>query len=116
MRIIRTFGLVGLCLFVLLTFAGTALAEPQTTCPVMGGKINKEIYVDYQGQRIYFCCEACPPEFKKDPEKYLAKLKDLGQEPEKIEQGEKEKKKEREMPEHNMDMSEHHMDTPEHKE
>jgi YHS domain-containing protein len=46
----------------------------QKTCPVMGGAINKDIYVDYEGRRIYFCCEACPPVFQKDPAKYLAKV------------------------------------------
>ncbi len=89
MRIIKTFGLAVLCLFVLLNFAGSALAEPQTTCPVMGGKINKEkeIYADYQGQRVYFCCEACREPFTKDPEKYLAKMQKMGQEPEVIGEG-----------------------------
>ena len=33
--------------------------EPQTACPVMGLKIDKDIYVDYGGKRIYFCCQAC---------------------------------------------------------
>jgi RND family efflux transporter MFP subunit len=46
----------------------------QTTCPVMDGQpIKKDVYVDYQGQRIYFCCPDCPEKFKADPEKYLAK-------------------------------------------
>ncbi len=90
MRSIKSFGLAVFCLFVLFNFAGTALAAPQTECPVMGGKINKDIYVDYQGQRIYFCCEACPPKFKEDPEKYLAKMKEMGQEPEVIDQSKKE--------------------------
>jgi YHS domain-containing protein len=81
---LKTFSLAGLCLLMLLSFAGSALAEPQTTCPVMGGKINKEIYADYQGKRIYFCCAACPSQFKKDPEKYLAKLKEMGVEPEAV--------------------------------
>ena len=53
-------------------------AEAQTKCPVMGGKINKEVYVDYQGSRIYFCCPACMDKFKADPEKHLKKLKDQG--------------------------------------
>lgn len=48
----------------------------QTQCPVMGYTPNKELYTDYQGKRIYFCCASCPEEFKKDPEKYLQKLKD----------------------------------------
>ena len=33
----------------------------QTVCPVMGGVINKDLYVDYKGKRIYFCCPDCPP-------------------------------------------------------
>jgi len=73
-----------LSLFLLLSIATGAFAAPQTTCPVMGGNINKEIYADYKGERIYFCCMGCPPEFKKNPEKYLKKLKEMGQEPEKI--------------------------------
>lgn len=52
--------------------ATTAIA--QKICPVMGGPINPKIYVDYQGRRVYFCCNACPEAFKKDPEKYLQKL------------------------------------------
>ena len=43
----------------------------QKTCPVMGGAINKEIFADYNGRRIYFCCNGCPDTFKKDPEKYV---------------------------------------------
>jgi YHS domain-containing protein len=50
----------------------------QTTCPVMGGKIDKEIFTDYDGKRIYFCCKGCPPEFAKDPAKYVKKLEDEG--------------------------------------
>jgi len=48
--------------------------SPQTKCPVMGMPINKDIHLDYQGQRIYFCTPDCPAEFKKDPEKYFAKI------------------------------------------
>ncbi|HUT37359.1 MAG TPA: hypothetical protein VNE39_28005, partial [Planctomycetota bacterium] len=29
---------------------------PQTTCPVMGGKIDRKLFVDYEGKRIYVCC------------------------------------------------------------
>jgi YHS domain-containing protein len=46
----------------------------QTVCPVMGGKINPDIYVDHNGRRVYFCCKACVEQFKEEPEKYLKKL------------------------------------------
>ena len=57
---------------------------PQKTCPVMGNPIDKSIFVDYQGKRVYFCCAMCPPKFEQDPEKYLKKLKEMGEAPEKI--------------------------------
>jgi len=46
----------------------------QKLCPVTGDPIDPKIYIDYNGRRVYFCCEMCPPVFKKDPEKYLKKL------------------------------------------
>ncbi|HBG26113.1 MAG TPA: hypothetical protein DDX75_03355 [Phycisphaerales bacterium] len=46
----------------------------QTTCPVMGGPINKDIFVEYQGKKVYFCCAGCIEQFNKEPEKYLPKL------------------------------------------
>ena len=50
------------------------VAGEQTTCPVMGGPINKTIFVEYQGKKVYFCCDGCPDVFKADPAKYIAKL------------------------------------------
>ncbi len=50
----------------------------QTVCPVMGGEIDKTIFADYQGQRVYFCCNGCPPAFKKDPAKFITKMEKEG--------------------------------------
>jgi YHS domain-containing protein len=52
--------------------------KPQALCPVLGGNVDKNVYADYQGKRIYFCCQGCDAEFKKDPEKYMKNLKDEG--------------------------------------
>ncbi|MGP8051048.1 MAG: YHS domain-containing protein [Desulfobaccales bacterium] len=68
-------------LVVLALAAGPVLAaesQPQTVCPVLGGNIDKKVFTDYQGKRIYFCCAGCPAEFKKDPEKYLKKMEAEG--------------------------------------
>ena len=46
----------------------------QTTCPIMGGAIDKNIFTEYKGKKVYFCCAGCEEKFKKEPEKYLAKL------------------------------------------
>lgn len=54
-----------------------SLSGPQTTCPVMDGKmINTRLYVDYAGSRIYVCCVPCVKAVRKNPEKYLRKLLD----------------------------------------
>jgi len=58
--------------------ADKSAAKPQTTCPVSGQPIDKNVHVDYQGQRIYFCCPKCPAEFRKDPEKNFAKFQTEG--------------------------------------
>ncbi len=55
-----------------------AEGKPQTVCPVLGGNVNKEIYADYKGKRIYFCCAGCDAEFKKDPEKFMKKMQEQG--------------------------------------
>ncbi len=47
----------------------------QTTCPVMeGNPINKDLFVEYKGKKVYFCCKGCEEKFLADPEKYVAKL------------------------------------------
>ena len=48
--------------------------EQQKLCPVMGGAINKELFIEYKGKKVYFCCPGCEAEFLKDPEKYIDKL------------------------------------------
>jgi YHS domain-containing protein len=51
-----------------------AQVAEQTTCPVMGGAIDKTIFVEYKGKKVYFCCKDCVDKFKADPEKYVSKL------------------------------------------
>ena len=53
--------------------AVAAIVE-QTTCPVMGGAINKAIFTEYKGKKVYFCCSPCKEKFEQEPEKYIAKL------------------------------------------
>lgn len=55
-----------------------AQGKAQATCPVMGGPINREVFADHEGKRVYFCCPDCIEAFKKEPQKYLKKLQDDG--------------------------------------
>ena len=55
----------------------TAKPYPLDYCLVSGDKIGemgKPIVIVYHGQEIKFCCSDCPPQFNKDPEKYMKKL------------------------------------------
>jgi len=72
---------LGISIILLLVFAffsvkyvGRAEELTNETCPVMGGKVNPEIFTEYKGQKVYFCCPGCLPMFKKNPEKYVEKL------------------------------------------
>jgi len=58
----------------------------QSLCPVMGNAINKDVFTDYNGMRIYFCCGGCDGTFLEDPDKYLDQMKSEGVVPEKIDE------------------------------
>lgn len=46
---------------------------PKIECPVMGGEAKKEVFTEYRGGKIFFCCPDCVDEFKKHQDKYAAK-------------------------------------------
>ena len=54
------------------------MVEEETYCPIMGGKINKKLYVDHAGKRIYVCCAGCLGKVKKDPAKIIKQLEAQG--------------------------------------
>ena len=42
-----------------------------TVCPVSGDKVgNSKLTEVYQGKISHFCCDDCPKDFKKNPEKF----------------------------------------------
>jgi YHS domain-containing protein len=61
-------------------FAGllaTGCGKPRTEtgqkmCPVMAKEVNPKVFTEYEGRKIYFCCEQCKADFAKDPKKYVA--------------------------------------------
>jgi YHS domain-containing protein len=52
--------------------------KAQATCPVMGNAVDRSLYADHEGKRVYFCCAMCIGKFKEDPEKYIRRLEDQG--------------------------------------
>lgn len=54
------------------------VASTQTKCPIMGGKINKNLSVDVQGKRIYVCCAGCIKKVKADAAQIIKKFENDG--------------------------------------
>lgn len=72
---------IGMATLVVLAGVGGASAEdtapPVTnaTCPVTTTEpIDPNVWTDYEGQRVFFCCNGCKKQFLEAPEKYLAAL------------------------------------------
>lgn len=56
------------------TTTATNAVKHQTVCPVMGGAVNKQLYVDFDGKRIYVCCSGCIDAVKKDAAATIRKM------------------------------------------
>jgi YHS domain-containing protein len=53
-----------------------AKAKLVIKCPVSGEPVDSmggKVAADFEGGKVYFCCDKCPPAFKKDTAKYTAK-------------------------------------------
>ncbi len=53
-------------------------AMTQTLCPIMENDIDKKIFADHKGKRVYFCCPPCIDKFNSDPDTYIDKLEAAG--------------------------------------
>ncbi len=50
-----------------------------TYCPVMPDmQTNPDIFTNYKGKRVFFCCSNCKAAFGRNPEKYLGQLPQFG--------------------------------------
>ena len=54
--------------------AKKAEAIANKACPVTGEPVDKNVTYEYKGKVYGFCCPMCIEEFKKDPEKPIAKM------------------------------------------
>ena len=59
--------------------AGTSVAGYSLdVCVVSGeklGSMGAPHVIKHEGTEVRFCCDACVPEFNKDPDKYIAMIK-----------------------------------------
>ena len=58
--------------------SGDDVAKAQQFCPVMGGPVSHDLYVDAEGKRIYVCCQACVTAVKVNPHKYIEQMEASG--------------------------------------
>jgi YHS domain-containing protein len=73
---------------------GILFENVQTICPVSGEKLEKKSsYTDYEGRRVFFCCDGCKGPFKEDPQQYLSRLDAPAEKVEKPEAEEKDEHK-----------------------
>lgn len=80
--------IVGIMIGGLLAGTEPAKAKPQSTCPPCGMQLDKkDIHADVEGYRIYTCSTYCRDKVAADPNKYIQKLRENGEEPEKLDQG-----------------------------
>lgn len=73
----QTFCIIAASL-ILLGCATTGIPYPLDTCIVSENKLDsmgKPVRIVHEGQEIKFCCKPCIKKFKKDPAKYLVRLK-----------------------------------------
>jgi YHS domain-containing protein len=60
--------------FLLAAMAATKSVDgPVTICPVTGKTIDKNVWIDYQGGKLYFNNADCVKKFQENVEKYTAK-------------------------------------------
>ncbi len=46
----------------------------QVTCPVTKEPVDKKVFVETNGEKVYLCCKGCAKKYKSDPAKYAGAL------------------------------------------
>jgi len=70
-RLVLSFFAVTLPAF---TFAADEPSDKSALkCPISGGAVSQDASADYQGGKVYFCCNGCAGKFAKAPDKYATK-------------------------------------------
>ena len=65
--------------FAALAKNGDAAVPVSPVCPVMGNKVNLDLYTQKDGRRIYVCCKPCIARVEKNWNAMLAKVKELSE-------------------------------------
>ena len=72
--------IVAVVAFVVCGCVQLAHAVEPPHCPVMTDEIaDPEIYTEYEGRKVYFCCQRCRINFQSNPQEYVVHLASVGQ-------------------------------------
>jgi YHS domain-containing protein len=52
------------------------LPRVQVNCPLSGKPIDRKIFAEHDGEKVYFCSDGCKTAYAQDPTKYRARLAD----------------------------------------
>lgn len=72
MKLFSSLAVTSLFAFAAFGFAADA-KKADLKCPVSGAAAKTEQALDYNGGKVYFCCDKCPKAFEKDTAKYAVK-------------------------------------------
>jgi len=68
-----SFAALAALLLVPVIRAAEKSADADLKCPVSGEPAAKDHAVDFEGGKVYFCCDNCPKSFEKNTAKFAAK-------------------------------------------
>jgi YHS domain-containing protein len=71
--LLAAFAAVALLASYTLSVADEKAPGPEVKCPVSGKAVNPKATVDFNGGKVYFCCEGCPKAFTDNTAKYATK-------------------------------------------
>ena len=71
--VVGAFLVAGTALLVARTMWAADSADSGLKCPVSGHPASKDHAVDFDGGKVYFCCDNCPKAFAANPTKFAAK-------------------------------------------
>ncbi len=49
-------------------------AKVQVTCPVSKESVDRKVFVESKGEKVYLCCKDCAGKYESDPAKYASAL------------------------------------------
>ena len=52
--------------------------QPQTVDVISGKPVNRMVYTDYDGERLYFCCDESKKAVQKNAQWYLQQIREKG--------------------------------------